>query len=44
MNTPNVDAALAGTWADWMLRVINERIRDEALAKLLRPTNPTKPA
>ena len=42
MNTPLVDACLAGTWADWMLRLINERIRDEALAKLLRPTNVTK--
>lgn len=37
--TPNVDACIAGTWADWMLRLINETIREEQLKKLLRPKN-----
>ena len=44
MSTPLVDACVNGTWADWMLRIINERVRNEALAKLLRPTNLTKPS
>ena len=42
MSTPLVDSCHAGTWADWMLRIINERASDEVLAKLLRPTNVTK--
>jgi hypothetical protein len=41
MNTPLVDACLAGTWADWMLRIIGERAREEQLTILLRPKSET---
>ncbi len=44
MSTPLVDACVNGTWADWMARLIDERRRDELLAKLLRPVNATKPS
>jgi len=41
--TPNHDAMVKGTWVNWMLRIIGERIRNEQLELLLRPTNEVTP-